>query len=327
MRLTKHHGLGNDFLVMLDADGERPIPPAEARRLCERRTGIGADGVIRATPGGAIGVAGASDHAVATMELLNADGSRAEMSGNGIRCLAQALVLAGWALGERIAIVTDAGLRTVRRGDDIDAVTQTFAVDMGSVRIGADAPEWVVPGVARAVTVDVGNPHLVLELVDGSDAPRPDLVELGELANAKIAGGANLHLLRGDGADAVSIRTYERGVGPTLACGTGACASAAAAHHWGLTGRNVRVTMPGGDVEVTLPGSGRAGAGSERGSEAGSDAESDAGAPGGAAVLRGPATFVAAIDTDPPGHAGDPSGRGEAAAVDARGRTGEAQCR
>lgn len=313
MRLTKHHGLGNDFLVVLDAGGDRPIGPAEVRRLCDRRTGVGADGVIRATPGGAIGVAGTSDHAVATMELLNADGSRAEMSGNGIRCLAQALVHAGWAAGDHIPVLTDAGLRTVRRGDDVDAVTQTFDVDMGGVLIGADAPEWAVPGVARAVAVDVGNPHLVLELV-GPDAAVPDLVELGELANAKIAGGANVHLLRSLGTDAVSIRTYERGVGPTPACGTGACAAAAAAHHWGMAGRTVRVAMPGGDVVVTLP-------------EPGADAGSGSPSPGEGAVLRGPATFVATIDTDPPGRVPAGTGSGDAAVGRGPGRTEEAPCR
>jgi diaminopimelate epimerase len=307
MRLTKHHGLGNDFLVVLDAAGHQPILPAEARALCDRRTGIGADGVIRATPGPAAagpvplgspprtgrssGRAEADRRdlpsgAVAVMELTNADGSPAEMSGNGIRCLAQALVRAGWATGSDIPILTAVGLRTVRRGDDLDPVTQRFAVDMGAVRIGAEAPEWAVPGVARALTVDVGNPHLVLELAGDPDGPEPDLVEVGETANAKIAGGINVHLLRTDDAGGITIRTFERGVGPTLACGTGACASAAAALHWGLAGGTVRVTMGGGEVDVALADA--APVGTPTGEPEGQPA-----------VLTGPAAFVAAIDTDP----------------------------
>src|SRR5687768_6362973 len=105
MRLTKHHGLGNDFLVLLDLDGTRPVSPEDAVALCDRRTGIGADGLLRATRG--------TDGADITMELLNADGSLAEMSGNGIRCLAQAVFQAGLATPPVLTVATDAGLRTV----------------------------------------------------------------------------------------------------------------------------------------------------------------------------------------------------------------------
>ena len=102
MQLTKHHGLGNDFLVLLDLDGARPVSPAEVAALCHRRTGLGADGLLRATSG----TAGAQ----VTMELLNADGSTAEMSGNGIRCLAQAMFQAGLAEPPVLTVATDAGL-------------------------------------------------------------------------------------------------------------------------------------------------------------------------------------------------------------------------
>src|SRR4051812_42870922 len=105
MRLTKHHGLGNDFLVLLDLAGHQSVAAADAVALCDRRTGIGADGLIRVSAG----TAGAD----VTMVLLNADGSEAEMSGNGIRCLAQAVFQAQLAPGPVLRVATAAGLRTV----------------------------------------------------------------------------------------------------------------------------------------------------------------------------------------------------------------------
>src|SRR5262249_34011035 len=139
MRLTKHHGLGNDFLVVLDPDASHPLDSEVARALCDRHTGVGADGLIRATPaGGAVGRV--------RMELRTADGSRAEMSGNGIRCLGQALVL-GWPgapgeAGTELAIETDAGLRTVTVHGAVDPVTLELSVAMGPATVEGDAPEW-----------------------------------------------------------------------------------------------------------------------------------------------------------------------------------------
>src|SRR5688500_9895623 len=106
MRFTKHHGLGNDFLVLLDPDGIHPMSPEQAVALCARRSGIGGDGLLRVSAG-----TGGAD---VTMELLNAAGTRAEMSGNGIRCLAQAVYQAGLARPPALHVATDAGLRTVR---------------------------------------------------------------------------------------------------------------------------------------------------------------------------------------------------------------------
>jgi diaminopimelate epimerase len=281
MRLTKHHGLGNDFLVVLDTDASHPVDADLARALCDRHTGVGADGIMRATP------APPGGDARVRMELRNADGSRAEMSGNGIRCLAQAVLLAWPGVGAEIPVATDAGLRTVTVHERVDAVTHSLSVAMGAAVVEGEAPEWTGGGVARALVVDTGNPHLVLDLSSaGPEAgAEVDLVALGETVNAKVPGGANVHLLtvaRGADADAgndagtggpgIAIRTYERGVGPTRACGTGACASAAAARAWGLVGERVPVDMPGGRAEVSLGA-----------------------APGDQVVLRGPATFVAEI--------------------------------
>jgi diaminopimelate epimerase len=269
MRLTKHHGLGNDFLVLLDPDGSHPLDADLARALCDRHTGVGADGLIRATP------AAPDDRAPMRMELRNADGSRAEMSGNGIRCLAQALLLADPGLGPDVPIATDAGLRTVTVHGQVDAVTHSLSVAMGVACVDGEAPEWAGGDVARALLVNMGNPHLVLDLsgAPAGAAEEIDLVEVGEAVNGKIPGGANVHLVTaGRAPGGIAIRTYERGVGLTLACGTGACASAVAARAWGLAGDRVPVAQPGGTAEVTL-GSG----------------------PDDEVVLRGPATYVGEI--------------------------------
>jgi diaminopimelate epimerase len=292
MRLTKHHGLGNDFLVVLDPDASHPLDAPLARALCDRHTGVGADGIVRATPA-------ATGGACARMELRNADGSRAEMSGNGIRCLAQALLLGGWApAGEDVTVETDAGLRTVTVHGQLDPVTHAMSVAMGAARIEGEAPEWTGDGIGRALVVGMGNPHLVLgppaagrDPGTGSDPlalGEIDLVALGEAVDAKVPGGANVNLVAplprsarpagpaapaGRGDRGIAVRTYERGVGLTRACGTGACASAVAARHWGLAGDRVTVDMPGGRAEVVL-----------------GEGEGDP------VVLRGPATYVAAVE-------------------------------
>jgi diaminopimelate epimerase len=226
IRLEKYHGLGNDFLVLLDLGDKRPVEPGEVRALCDRHRGVGADGLIRVTPGPA-----RSDCA---MELYNADGGRAEMSGNGIRCLAMAMVEAGLA-GPRMVVHTDAGERVVTVDEDGWA-----SVDMGMAKI--DAKEG---GVAF---VDMGNPHTVVELAEGDDLDTFDLAR-----RAAVYGGRNVEfLVIGPGTDHMRLRVWERGVGETLACGTGACAAAAAAVVWGRVGATVTVSQPGGNATVHL---------------------------------------------------------------------------
>ena len=170
VRLTKHHGLGNDFLVLIDETGARPLDADLARSVCDRRTGVGADGLLRAGPG--------SDGSDVTMELRNADGSRAEMSGNGLACLGQAIVMAGLVPGPAVTVHTDAGLRTLGVAPTADAAVHQVTVDMGRVTATADAPDWVGEGVAAARFADAGNPHLVLHTPDAEAAP--DLVATGQ---------------------------------------------------------------------------------------------------------------------------------------------------
>src|SRR3954470_16021331 len=183
MRLTKHHGLGNDFLVLADPSGVRPITAELARAVCDRRRGVGADGLLRLSTG--------TNGAQLTMELRNADGSRAEMSGNGISCLVQAAVASGLASGPSITVSTDAGLRCVSVSPDDAPHTQLMTVDMGVAKVGDEEPEWVAGDVVRAdvlraVRVDVGNPHLVFQV---GDVDALDLAVRGRQINEMIPGG------------------------------------------------------------------------------------------------------------------------------------------
>ena len=244
LTLTKHHGLGNDFLVLLDLDQRSPLDEALARALCDRHRGVGADGVIRVTPGPSDGTA------PLTFELRNADGSPAKMSGNGMRCLAQAALSAGLVSSPSFAVSTPAGVRqvTVRP-------TEAPGVIWASVNMG--------PVTREGDLVDVGNPHRVVVVDDlaGVTSDDPSI---------------NVEFVRpGPEPDAVTIRVFERGVGETQACGTGACAAAAVAFQQGLVGRRVIVHQPGGDAEVILDDDGTA-------------------------ILAGPAEFVCSVEWDRP---------------------------
>lgn len=241
MLLTKHHGLGNDFLVLLDLEGRHPIDEDIAVAVCDRHRGVGADGLIRVT-------AGEGDRV--RMELRNGDGSRAEMSGNGISCLAQAVVRAGRATGGVVEVDTDAGPRTVTVVEQQAPHRHRMRVAMGSPRLGADLPEWVDERILRATQVDMGNPHVVCHVADPDDVP--DLVEVGRRINEATPGGTNVELVLPEAPGELRMLVYERGVGPTQACGTGAVAVAAAARAWELAPATVTVHQPGGPAVVEL---------------------------------------------------------------------------
>jgi diaminopimelate epimerase len=245
LTLAKHHGLGNDFLILLDLDSSTPIDAALARAVCDRHRGVGADGLVRVTRGAA-GVA------ALTFELRNADGSPAEMSGNGMRCLAQAALDAGLVeANQPFVVATAVGPRTVtvaaRPGD---GSTHAWAsVDMGQATIGGGDGERCNVGHGQ-LRVNMGNPHLVVL------GPDPAVVAVGELGPALehgVPGGQNVEFVAlGPGPDEITMRVWERGVGETAACGTGACAAAVALSHWGRVGRRVTVHQRGGDADVEL---------------------------------------------------------------------------
>ena len=244
MRATKHEGAGNDFLVVLDPDDAIRFSVAQVRLLADRRRGVGADGIIRVGPG-----RGGTD---LSMELHNVDGSQAEMSGNGIRCLAQAAVDAGLVSGGCFTVATAGGTRTVEYAPGAAPGWATARVDMGPARLGPDQPQEF--GDRRARTVDVGNPHLVLL---GPDTAAVDIAELGPKLQSAFAGGINVEWItvaQDDEGEFLDFRVWERGAGETLACGTGSVAAAAAARSWAAveTDGAMRVRNPGGLLEVTL---------------------------------------------------------------------------
>jgi len=240
VHLTKHHGAGNDFLVLVDLDDAQALDPGAARLLCDRHFGVGADGVIRVLAG--------TDGADLTMDLTNADGGTAEMSGNGMRCLAQAAVRAGLVPSPTFTVATPGGVRTVEFRAAAADGPDWASVDMGAARLGA---EQTPPGsAARGRLVDMGNPHLVL-VVD--DLVGIEVAALGQALQGEFSEGINVEFIAvGPGRDALTLRVWERGVGETLACGTGSAASAAAAHDWGLVGTTVDVHNPGGTLRVEL---------------------------------------------------------------------------
>jgi diaminopimelate epimerase len=240
LHLTKHHGAGNDFLVLLDLGGGAPLAPDLVRALCDREFGVGADGVIRVLAG--------ADGADLRMDLRNADGSVAEMSGNGMRCLAQAAVEAGLVAPPAFTVTTLTGVRCVEYRPGDSPGTAEASVEMGVPVLGPDQPQPFAE--RRARHVDMGNPHLVLLGPDPADV---DVAEVGHGLQEVHAGGINVEFIAlGPGPDAVTLRVWERGVGETQACGTGSVAAAAAAASWGLVGPTVDVHNPGGTLRVSL---------------------------------------------------------------------------
>ena len=244
MQITKHHGLGNDFLVALeDVNGPIHGDASIARALCDRRRGLGADGfIIGARPEvGRLGPDGRPIDVV--MHLWNADGSRAEMSGNGIRCLGQALAMARDEHQVTFSVATDGGHRTLVVHDDAAHRLATVSVTMGQVGEG--------PAIPPHDTADMGNPHLVVLV---PDLGQVDLVGSGSWLEAQFDAGVNVEFISpGTEPDTLDLLVWERGAGVTEACGTGATAAAVLAHRWGLVGRAVRVDMPGGSAEVIVP--------------------------------------------------------------------------
>ncbi len=246
LRLTKHHGAGNDFLVLLDPDDRRPLSAPEARALCDRHRGLGADGVLRAVSG--------RGPAELAMELRNADGGVAEMSGNGIRCLVQAAVDGGMVGSGTVMVQTMGGLRSVEFRPGPEAGFGYGRVDMGPGRLGDEIGPDVLGEARWGQRVDMGNPHVVLF---GAEPGDDTFSRVGPRWERSVEGGANVEFVwPGPGAGELTLRVWERGAGETQACGTGTCAVVAAAHAHGEVGTRVRVHNPGGPLDVELGESG-----------------------------------------------------------------------
>ena len=234
-RFAKYEGLGNDFVVV---DGpERAVTAGDAVRLCDRRHGIGADGVL---------VVSEHPEADARMRVINADGSVPEMCGNGIRCVALHLAIARGLQRGTLVIATDAGPRSC----DVDRSGEraSVRVDMGVVRFVGDRTIEVGGERVTVAVGDAGNPHAIL--FGAFEAARVDSLGPRIATHAEFPAGTNVEFatVRDGGIDLV---VWERGVGRTLACGTGACATAVVAREKNLIrGERVRVSLPGGDLEI-----------------------------------------------------------------------------
>lgn len=280
MRLIKGHGTRNDFLLLPDLDGTVDLAPAAVRALCDRRGGIGADGILRvvrsANDPDAKSFAGDAEF---FMDYRNADGSVAEMCGNGLRVFFAYLRGIG-VVEQHAAVATRGGVRRVRAsGDD------TVTVQIGLPRILADRPIATAasstPGRAphsrAGIAIQIPNPHVVVELDDLDDLDDLDLRRAPQV-EPPLPNGQNVEFVVRTGPRRLRMRVHERGVGETMSCGTGICAAAVALATTGGAARQPWTTpwtvdVPGGSCEVSC------------------DAE-------GMAELTGPAVLVGEIEVD-----------------------------
>ena len=252
LRFSKMHGAGNHFVV-LDLRGGQPAPTPElARVLGDRHTGIGFDQLLTiedaATPGSA-----------AAYRIWNTDGSAAQQCGNGARCVAAWLQRAGLAPGPQFRLDSPAGLIEVE------------ALGAGRYRLGMGRPEFrperipfraqaeasryeldVAGGRLHFGATSMGNPHAVIEVPDVDTAP---VASLGAALQSRpeFPESVNVGFAQVLAPDHVRLRVYERGAGETLACGSGACAAVAVLVRQGRVGRQVRVDLPGGTLDITWP--------------------------------------------------------------------------
>ncbi len=256
---TKGHGTGNDFVIIADPEGVLDLSDDQVAALCDRRFGIGADGTLRVVRSGAL--AEGTDQAADAewfMDYRNADGSAAEMCGNGIRVFAKYLVETGLATIDDapLRIGTRAGTKTLTRSDlGFEVDLGLFAVDESDAVVRARGLDVARPGVG----IDVGNPHVVVALGSDSELAALDLTVQPVIAPAPRH-GANVEfvvpadpLVQG-GVGSIRMRVFERGVGETLSCGTGVAAAALAVRHWAGAAAPDRwtVDVPGGTLGVRI---------------------------------------------------------------------------
>jgi diaminopimelate epimerase len=263
IHFTKGHGTGNDFVLFADPEGEIDLTPAQIAAISDRHFGVGGDGVIRAVkssklPDGAAALA--EDYAaVWFMDYHNADGSVAEMCGNGIRVFARFLLDNGLVQltdGNTLAVGTRGGVRDVQRN------RSGFQADMGRWRLDGTEPLVRARNLSVArpgLGINVGNPHVVVALASDEELDSADLSYI-PILDPEPADGANIEFvvpldpMVKDGIGRIRMRVHERGSGETLSCGTGAVAAALATRHWAGAGapNQWSVEVPGGTVGVRM---------------------------------------------------------------------------
>ncbi len=255
MEFSKYEASGNDFILIDGLDSEPGSVVQNAPALCDRHFGIGADGLILLLP---------SDLADVRMQVINADGSEAEMCGNGIRALFLFAIDRGRVSANSITVETPAGIMAVERACTTDD-GQVFRVDMGVPRFSrADIPVEGAPGEPavglavvletgesiRGTCVSMGNPHCVHFTGNVKDYP---LHLIGPMVenNRAFPARTNFEVAQVEPGGLITARVWERGVGETLACGTGACACLVAARLEGLVDGPATVILPGGSLEIS----------------------------------------------------------------------------
>jgi diaminopimelate epimerase len=241
LTFQKYEGLGNDFMVV-DAECRTAMDALLVRRLCDRHFGVGGDGVLLVTP--ATGSA-----ARARMTVLNADGSRAEMCGNGLRCVALHLALRAGESEARFQVETDAGLMDCEVERDADAAQ--VRLGLGSAKLVGEHAAHFAGQEHAFLRVSMGNPHAV---TFGARYGEAEIDRFGPQVSGAFAEGSNVEFALLQGPAAISVVVWERGCGRTLACGTGAAATAVAAAVQGRVPFDapVEVRLPGGPLQITV---------------------------------------------------------------------------
>ena len=271
MKIIKMHGIGNDYVYVNGFDTEVSDPPALARKISDRHFGVGGDGLIIIQPP-------SNGEADCRMEMYNADGSRAQMCGNGIRCVGKFVRDHGIVTGDRVRVETDSGLlelqlRTAPSPDGVSRTVESVTVDMGEPRWAQrdlparvtddpEAPALRIPlevagmGTFEVSLISTGNPHCVVRL--GADQPLGGDVDALDLAtigprfenHPAFPERINTEFIVVRNRGEIDLRVWERGSGETLACGTGACAAVVACHLNGWTKGEVVVHLRGGELQV-----------------------------------------------------------------------------
>ncbi|OBA95375.1 diaminopimelate epimerase [Mycolicibacterium fortuitum] len=259
MPFAKGHGTQNDFVVLPDLDAALSLTPAAVAALCDRRRGLGADGVLRVTTAGAAQAAGVferlPDGVAASdwyMDYRNADGSIAQMCGNGVRVFAHYLRASGLESADEFVVGSLAGPRPVVL-HSADATSADVTVEMGKANRFGTGTAKVGGRSLSGVAVDVGNPHLACVGLTAGELAALDVGAPVSFDEQLFPDGVNVEVLTVPADGAVSMRVHERGVGETRSCGTGTVAATLAAlAHQGTDTGTLRVRIPGGEVTVTI---------------------------------------------------------------------------
>ncbi|MCE5326727.1 MAG: diaminopimelate epimerase [Planctomycetaceae bacterium] len=253
MRFTKMHGIGNDYVYVDCFDQRVDDPAALAVKVSDRHFGIGGDGLILVLP---------CDTADVRMRMFNADGSESQMCGNGVRCVAKYAYDHGRTRANPMRVATNAGIKTISLALDGAGKVATATVDMGepilrgrAIPVAIDAEPVVDAAITAAgetykmTCVSMGNPHAVI-FVEAAAAVDLDRIGPAIENHALFPQRVNVHFVQVRTPNEVTMRTWERGSGVTLACGTGACAVCVAGVLTSRTARNITAHLPGGDLKL-----------------------------------------------------------------------------